>query len=162
MHRALDLLAAGRKPPHEGLLQLGDECSQLERRAEAAERELVKLKLLLYLSGRIGSEMEGVVTGVEPFGLFVQGIDLPAEGLVAADALPDDRYRYDRASHVLAGTRAGNTFRLGDRVRVEVARVDLDRRLLELRLVQRSKRRPPPRRPRSSGTKPKGRYTRRR
>jgi ribonuclease R len=162
VHRALDLLAAGRKPPHEGLLQLGDECSQLERRAEAAERELVKLKLLLYLSGRIGSEMEGVVTGVEPFGLFVQGIDLPAEGLVAADALPDDRYRYDRASHVLAGTRAGNTFRLGDRVRVEVARVDLDRRLLELRLVQRSKRRPPPRRPRSSGTKPKGRYTRRR
>jgi ribonuclease R len=162
VHRALDLLAAGRKPPDEGLLQLGDECSQLERRAEAAERELVKLKLLLYLSGRIGSEMEGVVTGVEPFGLFVQGIDLPAEGLVAADALPDDRYRYDRASHVLAGTRAGNTFRLGDRVRVEVARVDLDRRLLELRLVQRSKRRPPPRRPRSSGTKPKGRYTRRR
>jgi ribonuclease R len=162
VHRALDLLAAGRKPPDEGLLQLGDECSQLERRAEAAERELVKLKLLLYLSGRIGSEMEGVVTGVEPFGLFVQGIDLPAEGLVAVDALPDDRYRYDRASHVLAGTRAGNTFRLGDRVRVEVARVDLDRRLLELRLVQRSKRRPPPRRPRSSGTKPKGRYTRRR
>ncbi len=162
VHRALDLLAAGRKPPHEGLQQLGEECSQLERRAEAAERELVKLKLLLFLSGRINAEMDGVVTGVEPFGLFVQGIDLPAEGLVALDALPDDRYRYERASHVLAGTRAGNTFRLGDRVRVEVARVDLDRRLLELRLVQRSRRRPPPRQARSSKPKPKGRYTRRR
>ena len=106
--------------------------------------------------------MEGVVTGVEAFGLFVQGIDLPAEGLVAVAALPDDRYRYERVSHVLAGTRPGNTFRLGDRVRVAVARVDLDRRLLELRLVQRSSKMPPPRRSQSSGTKPKGRYTRRR
>jgi ribonuclease R len=140
VHRALDLLAAGRRAAVDGLHQLGEDCSQLERRAEAAERELVKLKLLLHLSGRIGLEMEGVVTGVEPFGLFVQGIDLPAEGLVALDALPDDHYRYERASHVLAGTRAGNAFRLGDRVRVAVFRIDLDRRLLELRLVERSRR----------------------
>ena len=152
VHRALDLLAAGRKPPHDGLQQLGDECSHLERRAEAAERELVKLKLLLYLSGRVGVEMDGVVTGVEPFGLFVQGIDLPAEGLVSLDALPDDRYRYERASHILAGTRRGNTFRLGDRVQVQVARVDLDRRLLELRLVDRAARRPTRRRG-ETGTK---------
>jgi len=140
VHRALDLLAAGRKAPLDGLHKLGEECSQLERRAESAERELVKLKLLLYLSGRIGAEMEGVVTGVEPFGLFVQGIDLPAEGLVALESLPDDTYRYERSSHVLTGRRAGNTFRLGDRVRVEVARVDLDRRMLELRLVERARR----------------------
>jgi ribonuclease R len=155
VHRALDLLAAGRKPPHEGLQQLGEDCSQLERRAEAAERELVKLKLLLYLSGQIGVEMEGVVTGVEPFGLFVQGIDLPAEGLVSLASLPDDRYRYERASHVLAGTRAGNAFRLGDRVRVQVARVDLDRRLLELRLVDRSPGRSSRRQTRASAQKPK-------
>ena len=77
--------------------------------------------------------------------LFVQGIDLPAEGLVAIDSLPDDTYRYERTSHVLAGRRAGNTFRLGDRVRVVVGRVDLDRRTLELRLVERTRgRRPQP------------------
>ena len=135
VHRALDLLARGKRPAAEGLQQLGEQCSQLERRAEAAERELVKLKLLNFLATRIGLEMEAVVTGVEPFGLFVQGIELPAEGLVALDSLPDDTYRYDRASHTLSGRRPGHAFRLGDRVRVMVAKVDVDRRTLDFRLV---------------------------
>ena len=135
VHRALDMLARGKRPPAEGLPQLGEQCSQLERRAEAAERELVKLKLLNFLATRIGLEMEAVVTGVEPFGLFVQGIELPAEGLVALDSLPDDTYRYDRASHTLSGRRPGHAFRLGDRVRVMVAKVDVDRRTLDFRLV---------------------------
>ncbi len=137
VHRALDLLAAGRRPPRDGLNQLGEQCSELERRAEAAERELVKLKLLHFLSSRIGMELNGVVTGVERFGLFVQGIELPAEGLVAVADLPDDRYRYDRAAHTLSGHRPGNAYRLGDRVRVRVAAVDLEQRLLELAVVQR-------------------------
>ncbi|MFM7034229.1 MAG: RNB domain-containing ribonuclease, partial [Planctomycetia bacterium] len=144
VHRALDQLAAGRRTPFDGLAGLGEECSRLERRAEAAERELVKLKLLLFLSGRIGGEMEAVVTGVESFGLFVQGLELPADGLMPVEALPTDTYRYERTSHVLSGRRAGNSFRLGDRVRVAVARVDLDRRLLELRLVERGRRGRPP------------------
>jgi ribonuclease R len=135
VHRALDELARGRRTPADGLVQLGADCSELERRAEAAERELVKLKLLLFLSGRIGSEMEAVVTGVEPFGLFVQGLEIPAEGLVPLDSLPDDSYRYDKASHTLAGRRAGQSYRLGDRVRVVVVAVDLDRRTLDFRLA---------------------------
>ncbi|NBT12947.1 MAG: VacB/RNase II family 3'-5' exoribonuclease, partial [Planctomycetia bacterium] len=135
VHRALDLVARGRKPPAEGLARLGDQCSQLERRAEAAERELVKLKLLNYLATRVGQEMDAVVTGVEAFGIFVQGIDLPAEGLVAIEALPADTYRFDRASHTLSGRRPGHAFRLGDRVRVAVAKVDVDRRTLDFRLV---------------------------
>ena len=137
VHRALDALARGRRPPVDGLQQLGDQCSQLERRAESAERELVKLKLLHFLSSRIGTEMDAVVTGVEAFGLFVQGIELPAEGLVALESLPTDAYRYERASHTLTGRRPGNAFRLGDRARVVVARVDLDRRTLDFRLVER-------------------------
>jgi len=135
IHRALEALAKGKRPPADGLLQLGQDCSDLERRAEAAERELVKLKLLLFLSSRIGEEMDAVVTGVEAFGLFVQGLALPAEGLVPLDTLPDDTYRYDRASHTLSGRRAGQSYRLGDRVRVAVDRVDLDRRELNFRLV---------------------------
>ena len=137
IHRAIDLLATGKRPPREGLDQLGEQCSQLERRAEAAERELVKLKLLHFLAGRVGSELEGVVTGVERFGLFVQGIELPAEGLVAVERLPEDRYRYDRRAHTLTGHRPGNAFRLGDRVRVRVDAVDLDKRLLEFSLESR-------------------------
>jgi ribonuclease R len=81
-----------------------------------------------------------VVTGVESFGLFVQGLELPAEGLVALESLPDDSYRYERVSHTLIGRRAGNSFRLGDRVRVTVFRVDLDRRTLDFRLVERGGR----------------------
>ena len=172
VHRALDSLARGRRPPADGLQQLGEQCSQLERRAESAERELVKLKLLHFLSSRIGHEMDAVVTGVESFGLFVQGLGLPAEGLVALDALPDDTYRYERASHTLSGRRPGNSFRLGDRVRVVVARVDLERRTLDFRLIDagvvRPARAPPPRRkgsplskgrqkPRQSGRKSKRR-----
>jgi ribonuclease R len=90
---------------------------------------------------------------VEPFGLFVQGLAIPAEGLVPLDSLPDDAYRYDKASHTLSGRRPGRSFRLGDRVRVAVARVNLDRRELDFRLVVeggREQRRaaPPPRRDR--------------
>jgi len=135
VHRALAAIAKGRRPPAEGLVTLGAECSELERRAEAAERELIKLKLLLFLSKRIGVEMDAVVTGVEAFGLFVQGLAIPAEGLVPLDALPDDSYRYDRASHTLSGRRPGQSFRLGDRVRVAVARVDIERRTLDFRLL---------------------------
>jgi ribonuclease R len=96
----------------------------------------VKLKLLLFLSSRIGEEMDAVVTGVEAFGLFVQGLALPAEGLVTLESLPDDSYRFERVSHTLIGRRPGNSFRLGDRVRVTVFRVDLERRTLDFRLVE--------------------------
>jgi ribonuclease R len=142
VHRLIDAILTGRKPAnvYEDLVLLGRHCSDREQRAEAAERDLTKLKLLHYLSGRIGEEMEAVVTGVESFGLFVQGIELPAEGLVHADSLTDDYYHFDRATHTLAGHRSGNVFRLGDVLRVTVARVDLDRRELDFRLVQRKRR----------------------
>jgi ribonuclease R len=152
VHRLLDAVLAGRTPEShfDELVLLGEHCSDREDRAESAERELVKLKLLAYMSERIGEEMEAVVTGVESFGLFVQGIDLPAEGLIHVTSLDDDYYRFDRASHTLAGHRSGNTYRLGDLVRVRVYRVDLDRRELDFRLVARAKRREDgaPKRPR--------------
>ena len=118
---------------------LGRHCSDREQRAEAAERDLTKLKLLAYLSERIGEEMDAVVTGVESYGIFVQGVDLPAEGLVRVESLSDDRYYFDRASHTLAGHRAGNSYRLGDLLRVAVARVDLERREVDFRVVERKK-----------------------
>jgi ribonuclease R len=155
VHRALDLLARGRRAAVDGLSRLGEECSLLERRAEAAERELVKLKLLIFLSGRKGEEMNAVVTGVEPFGLFVQGLELPAEGLVTLESLPDDSYRFERTSHTLIGRRAGNSFRLGDRVRVTVFRVDLDRRTLDFRLVERGGRGKRPPQPRGTKKPPR-------
>ena len=116
------------------LLALGDHCSKMERRAEAAERELVKLRLLAHMEGRVGEEMEAVITGVMDFGFFAQGELLPVEGLVHISTLPDDFYHYDEATHCLEGQRGGRTYRLGDRVRVAVARVDVQRRQLDFRL----------------------------
>jgi ribonuclease R len=76
---------------------------------------------------------------VESYGIFVEGIKLPAEGLVRVETLRDDTYRFDRASHTLAGYRAGNSFRLGDLLRVAVAKVDLERREIDFRVVEAGK-----------------------
>ena len=82
---------------------LGDHCSEREQRATKAERELNRVKLLNYLADKIGLEMDGVITGVESFGLFIMGKDLPAEGFVHITALGDDYFKYDRATHSISG-----------------------------------------------------------
>lgn len=117
------------------LVSLGKWCSQTERRADDAEKELIKLKMLEYLAERIGLELDATITGVERFGFFCQGIQLPAEGLVHISTLPDDHYDYDNRSHTLVGRKRGRIFRLGGSVRVVVAEVDLKNRNLELQLV---------------------------
>jgi ribonuclease R len=89
----------------------------------------------LFLEHKIGMELDGVITGVENFGLFVTGIELPAEGFIHISSLTDDYYRFDRTGHVIAGHRSGNSYRLGDAVRVAVAAVDVDARNLDFRLV---------------------------
>jgi ribonuclease R len=139
VHRLIDDLATGRKPEQrmEALLVLGDHCSDREQRAAEAERELNKVKLLNFLADKIGLQLNGVVTGVESFGLFVTGSELPAEGFIPIGALVDDYYRFDRAGHVIHGLRSGNSYRLGDPVRVAVAAVDVDRRELDFRLLGR-------------------------
>ncbi len=124
------------RPDFEKLVQVGQHCSEREQRAEQAERELIKLKLLNYLAQRRGLELDGVITGVESYGVFVQGLELPAEGLIPVEALPIDHYTFDAAARCLSGFRAGNDFRLGDRLRVVVDHVDLDRRQLQYGLVQ--------------------------
>jgi ribonuclease R len=139
VHRLIDELAQG-KPPQQSMEQmliLGDHCSDREQRATEAERELNKVKLLNYLSDKIGLEMSGYITGVESFGLFVTGSEIPAEGFIPLAGLTDDYYRYDRAGHVIHGLRSGNSYRLGDAVRIAVAAVDVDRRELDFRLLGR-------------------------
>jgi ribonuclease R len=139
VHRLIDVLNRGKKPEQrlDDLLVLGDHSSEREQRAAEAERELNKVKLLHYLSDKIGLELDGVITGVENFGLFVTGMELPAEGFIHISGLTDDYYKYDRAGHVIAGFRSGNSYRLGDTVRVAVAAVDVDARELNFRLLAR-------------------------
>ncbi|MDX1945967.1 MAG: ribonuclease R [Pirellulaceae bacterium] len=139
IHRLIETLARGKRPPNDfdQAVLLGDHCSDREQRAASAERELKKVKLLTYLAKRLGEQMDAVITGVEEFGLFAQGIELPAEGLIHVETLGDDFYRFDRDTHSLAGYRSGNRFRLGDVIRVEVAHVDIDKRELDFRIVRR-------------------------
>jgi ribonuclease R len=139
VHRLIEQLARKKKPEQrmDELLVLGDHCSEREQRATEAERELNKVKLLLYMSDKIGMELDGVITGVENFGLFITGVTIPAEGFVHISSLTDDFYKYDRAGHVIAGFRGGNSFRLGDAVRVAVVAVNIDTRELNFRLIAR-------------------------
>lgn len=146
VHRLIDTLnkhaaGDGPKPVNEvaPLMQTGDHCSEREGRAAVAERELKKVKLLNYLTDKIGTEMDGVITGVQKFGIFVMGTDLPAEGFIHITALGDDYYDYDRATHSIVGKRARSAFRLGDPVRVAVAKVDVDSRDLDFRYLGRPK-----------------------
>ena len=121
------------------LIQLGEQCSDRERRAEEAERELIKLKLLGYLKSRIGTTMQGIITGVTEIGLYVQGRPLPAEGFIPVGDLEDDHYFYDSATHTLEGHRTGSRYRLGDPLEVAIHDVDLDRREMELRLTSQAR-----------------------
>ncbi|MFO0808120.1 MAG: ribonuclease R [Gemmataceae bacterium] len=136
VHRLLDQFIregrAGSDPVE--LAGIGEHCTRTERRAEQAERDLVKLRLLTYLSTRIGLELDAVITGVADYGFFAQAETFPAEGLVHVSTLSDDYYAYDDESHTLEGRRSKKRYRLGDKVRVTVVRVDLNRRQLDFRV----------------------------
>lgn len=140
VHRLVAALVEGAQRPggpnEVELIKIGKLCSGTERRAAAAERELVKVKLLTFMEERIGYELDAVITGVERFGFFCQGIELPVEGLVHVSWLSDEDYfYYDAVTFSLIGRRSGRQYRLGDRVRVRVAHVDVDRRELDFRVV---------------------------
>ncbi|MFK7769786.1 MAG: ribonuclease R [Mariniblastus sp.] len=136
IHRAIGDLIDGKKPDasFERLSMLGQHCSELEKRASTAERELIKLKLLNFMADKVGQKMQAVITGVESFGVFAQGIEIPAEGLIPVANLPSDNYQYDRASRTLSGFKEGNEYRLGDQIQVKVAVVDPDQRTLEFEI----------------------------
>lgn len=144
VHRLVGQLVAGRErirgPSYPDLLRLGQHCSHTERRADSAERELTKIKLLTYMENRIGEEMDAVITGVTRFGVFCMGVEIPVEGLVHVATFPQhDIYDYDSTTHTLTGRRSGVRYRLGDLVRVRIAGVDVDRRELDLTIVAKKR-----------------------
>jgi ribonuclease R len=106
--------------------------SQRERRAADAERELVQWKKVRFMADKVGEEFDGYVTGVSGFGVFVELVDPFVEGLVHLSTLADDEYRFVESAHVIHGVRSRRVYRLGDKVRVRVLRVDAERRLIDL------------------------------
>jgi ribonuclease R len=113
---------------------IAEHTSQTERRAEQSERVLLQWKLVRFLAERVGETFQGRITGVQPFGFFVQLTDYFVDGLVPVRSLTDDFYRYEAESHQLVGRSNRRRFRLADEIEVVLSGVDLRRRGLELRL----------------------------
>jgi ribonuclease R len=110
--------------------------SERERRADEAERELLQWKKVRFMRDKVGDDFDGYITGVASFGLFVELVEHFVEGLVHVSSMADDYYRFLEPTHTLRGESLGRTYRLGDRVRVRVVRVDLDKRQIELGIVE--------------------------
>ncbi|KAF3998877.1 ribonuclease R [Glaciimonas immobilis] len=130
--------AAGKKK-NEGSLAiweaLGVHCSANERRADEASRDVEAWLKCYFIRDKLGEEFTGTISSVATFGIFVQLDALYIEGLVHVTELGADYFQYDEARHELRGERTGKRYQLTDRVTVQVSRVDLDARKIDLRLV---------------------------
>ncbi len=120
----------------EELPDVAKQTSERERRADDAERELLQWKKVRFMADKVGDEYEGYITGVAPFGLFIELIEHYVEGLVHVSSMADDFYRFLEQQHVMRGENTKKVYRLGDKVRVQVVRVDMERRQVELGLVE--------------------------
>jgi len=114
---------------------LGIHCSANERRADEASRDVEAWLKCYFIRDRLGEEFTGTISGVTGFGIFVQLDTLFIEGLVHVTELGADYFQFDEARHELRGERTGIRYQLTDRVKVQVSRVDLDARRIDLRLV---------------------------
>jgi ribonuclease R len=143
----------------EDLPEMARHTSERERRANEAEWELAQWKKVRFMADKVGDVFEGFVTGVTAFGLFIELIEHFVEGLVHISTMADDYYRFVERQHVLRGEHTHKVYRLGDKVKVQVIRVDLEQRQVSLGLldildaVRESERR---RGPRRSQARPKG------
>ena len=112
-----------------------EHCSGTERRADEATRDAESWLKCEYMQDKLGEEFDGTITSVTSFGIFVELDEVYVDGLVHITALHNDYYHFDPIGHRLTGERTGNVYRLGDRLRVQVALVNLDERKIDFVLV---------------------------
>ena len=163
VHRAIRHVLSGKRPAafrysHDDMMLLGENCSMTERRADEATRDVVDWLKCEYMLDKVGEEFEGIITSVTGFGLFIELADIYVEGLVHVTGLQNDYYHFDPAHHRLVGERTRRIYRLGDKLKVRVVRVDLDERKIDFELVLEEGEQPAAAKgqPRAEG-KPKGR-----
>jgi len=137
VHRALRALRQGGDHGHikEALPEMGRHLSEMERRADEAERELVEWKKVRFMADKLGETYPGYITGVQAYGLFVELDEIYVQGLVHVSSMTDDYYVYNEKAHALKGENTRKVYRLGDKVEVQVVRVDLERRQVDFALV---------------------------
>ena len=133
IHRALKALIAGRQRALAARMPgIGEHASKTERRAEHSERELLQWKKVRFLAERVGESFTGHITGVQPFGLFVQLDDLYVDGLIPIRKLEDDFYVFEPSAHRLVGADKGKVFQLTDPIEVRLVGVSMRHRGLDL------------------------------
>jgi len=141
IHQVLDEFMLGKqKPPslrarwQNDLPAIATHCNETQQRADEAEREIVKIKLLRFLEGHKDEVFDAVITGVEEFGLFVQLQRYSVEGLIRVKDLKDDFYRLDTKRRALVGSRKGKIYRLGQALQVVLDKIDMARREADFRI----------------------------
>ncbi|MCM2255883.1 MAG: ribonuclease R, partial [Vicinamibacteria bacterium] len=135
VHRALRGMRHGQPLVHltpEALDEMGRHLSERERQADEAEREIIEWKKVRFMADKVSETFHAYVTGVQAYGLFVELEEVYVQGLVHVSSMSDDYYELDEKAHRLSGQSSGRSFRLGDRIEVRVARVDLERRQVDL------------------------------
>jgi ribonuclease R len=118
----------------EKLPEITKHSSEMERRAEDAERETDELKKVQYMEDKVGEEYSGIISSVTNFGLFVR-LPNTIEGLVHVSYLTDDYYHFDQSNYIMTGERTANTFRIGDEIEVRVANVNVDERVIDFEVI---------------------------
>lgn len=139
IHRAIKAVLNGERYKAGDWESLGTQCSMTERRADEATRDVTNWLKCFYMQDKIGEIFDGTVAGVTSFGLFVALDNVYVEGLVHVTELGNDYFHYDKARHEMAGERTGVRYRLGDRLTIKVARVDLETTKIDFTLVNKNK-----------------------
>jgi ribonuclease R len=132
VHRAIKAVLSRKKYDGVDWEALGRHCSETERRADDASRDVETWLKCYYMRDHVGGTFSGTITGVVPFGLFVTLDEYFVDGLVHISELGRDYFQFDGARHMLLGERTGKRFRLADRMTVKLVRVDLDTRKIDL------------------------------
>jgi ribonuclease R len=144
LHRAIRYAQKKRRKPfvytHAAMEKLGVHCSVTERRADEATRDVMDWLKCEFMQDKIGEEFDGIITSVTGFGVFVELQEIYVEGLVHVTSLKNDYYHFDLKRHQLRGERSGIIYHLGDRLRVRVAKVDLEQRRMDFDLVTETKK----------------------
>lgn len=149
VHRAIKYALSGgsvdkfQYTPRE-MAMLALQCSERARRADEAEREVDERYRAAWMEKHVGSEFDGVISGVTSFGLFVELDESKVNGLVHVTQLPQDYYHFDPIRKTLSGERRGREFRLGDRLRVLVLKASMEERKIDFRLADTGDGEAPP------------------
>jgi ribonuclease R len=139
VHRGIKAVIKRQKYEAGDLNAIGNHCSENERRADDATRDVEAWLKSYYMQDHVGEVFEGTISGVTNFGLFVTLDELYVDGLVHISDLGQDYFQFDAAKHVLRGERSGVKYQLASRVKVKVVRVNLEQAKIDFTLVDEAK-----------------------